>query len=137
MKILKIFLKIGNFQKSRFFGGSEGGFVISNPPEWFYISLFIDFFIWGSKKPFYPKNQYLKIWISKLFGGLGGSPSEFFFSKNGSKSSTITRIKKSLSFGPQKITLKLIYGCIPIGGLKRPPCQIWLMEGLISIQTPF
>ena len=32
LKILKIFLKIGNFQKNRFFGGSEGGFVISNPP---------------------------------------------------------------------------------------------------------
>ena len=43
-------------------GGSEGEFVISNPPKWFYISLFIDIFIWGSKELFSPKNQYLKIW---------------------------------------------------------------------------
>ena len=57
--MLKIFLKIGNFQKSRVFfgGGAEGGFMIYNPPKWFYISLFINFFIWGWKSHFMDVEQ--------------------------------------------------------------------------------
>ena len=31
------------------------------------------------------------------------------------------RVKKSLTFGPQKITLKLIYGCFPLGGAEKAP----------------
>ena len=30
-------------------------------------------------------------------------------------------IKKSLTFGPKKITLKLIYGRFPLGGAEKPP----------------
>ena len=60
-------------------------------------------------------------------GGFFGPPPYVPFSKNGSKPSTIPRIKKSLTFGPQKITLKLIYGRFPLGGAeKAPPCQIGL-----------
>ena len=41
LKIPENMLKFGNFQKSRFFGGSEGGNVISNPPKLFHISICI------------------------------------------------------------------------------------------------
>ena len=34
---------------------------------------------------------------------------------------TSTMIKKSLTFGPQKITLKLIYGHFPLGGAEKAP----------------
>ena len=63
----------------------------------------------------------------QTFQGPWGVPQWSNFSKNDSKPSTIPRIKKSLTFQPQKITLKLIYGGFPIGGLKRPPCQIGLI----------
>ena len=88
MKILKILLKIHNFQKSRYFSRVRGGFVISNTPKWYYVSLFIDFLFVAQKSHFLQKNQHLKIWNFKLFWGLG------------------PRIKKSLTFEPQNITLK-------------------------------
>ena len=112
--------KLVIFKKVGFLGGQRGGsWFLTLQNDFIYHCLLI-FFIWGSKKPFYPKNQYLKIWVFKLFRGLGGPPMKKF-SENGSKPSTIPRIKKSLTFGPQKITLKLIYGCFPLGGAEKAP----------------
>ena len=71
--------KLVIFKKVGFLGGQRGGsWFLTLQNDFIYHCLLI-FFIWGSKKPFYPKNQYLKIGIFKLFGGLGGSPSEIFF----------------------------------------------------------
>ena len=73
--------KLVIFKKVGFLGGQRGGsWFLTLQNDFIYHCLLI-FFIWGSKKPFYPKNQYLKIWIFKLFRGLGGSPSENFFPK--------------------------------------------------------
>ena len=88
---------------------------------WFFIFLFE-----AKENHFLQKISIWKYGFLNFFGALGGPPVKNF-SKKGSKSSTITRIKKWLTFETQKITLKLIYGCFPIGGAgKAPPCQIGL-----------
>ena len=81
MKIPENMLKFGNFQKSRFFGGSEGGNVISNPPKWFHISIFIVSGGLGAEKCCFEKFWVLKNVIFQVLGGPGGSPSEKFLPK--------------------------------------------------------
>ena len=49
-------LKFRNFQKSRFFGGPEGGVWVSKHPKLFYISIFIILGVWRPKNAIFQKN---------------------------------------------------------------------------------
>ena len=71
--------------------------MISNPPK-FHVSLFIDFFLFEAKKTIFLKKSVSENMDFKTFLGPWGATQLNFFSKTGSKSSTITRIKKSLTF---------------------------------------
>ena len=79
------------------------------------------FFYLRLKKAILSKKSVSENMDFETFWGPWGVPQWNFFSKNGSKPSTIPRIKKSLTFGPQKITLKLIYGRFPLGGAEKAP----------------
>ena len=93
------------------------------------------FFLFEAQKSHFI--QKISIWKYGFlnFSGALGVPLWKQISKNGSKPSTITRIKKSLTFGPQKITLKLIYRCFPLGGaekasnrVKRHLPDLWYLQ---------
>ena len=51
----------------------------------------------------------------ETFWGPWGVSQQEKFAKSGFKASTINMIKKSLTFAPFKITLKIIFGRFPLG----------------------
>ena len=121
LKIPENMLKFGNFQKSRFFGGSEGGNVISNPPKWFHISIFIVSRGLEAKNCRFSKILNSEKWDLLSFGGLWRAPHWKNFSKNGFKGSVTPIIKKSSPFESQKIAFKMIYRHFTLGGASDAP----------------
>ena len=107
--------KLVIFKKVGFLGGQRGGLWFLTLQNDFIYHCLLIFLFEAQKSHFIQKISIWKYGFLNFSGALGGPPVKFF-SKNGSKPSTIPRIKKSLTFGPQKITLKLIYGRFPIGG---------------------
>ena len=91
-----------------------------------YIIVYWFFLFEAQKSHFIQKISIWKYGFLNFWGILGGHPVNLFF-QNDFKPSTITGIKKSLTFWPQKIIIKLIYSCFPFGGAdKAPPPQIGL-----------
>ena len=119
-KYWKSYQKLGFFKKVGFWG-SKGGFMISNLQKMiFYINIYW-FFLFGTQKsPFFQKSVSENMPFLNLSGALGG-PSEKNFCQKGFQTLNHNKMKKSLTFGPKKITLKLICGCFPLGGAKKAP----------------